>query len=138
VRHADEPPTTARSDRYRFVLFVLVGGAAALVNVVSRIILNLAMSYEVAIVVAYVCGMTTAYVLNKLIVFTPSGRAVGGEYARFTLVNLLAVAQVWIASVGLTRVVFPWAGFTYGRARDRRGRAGLYQLFRAQVFLFCS
>ena len=55
--------------------FLAVGVVAALVNILSRIALNYVMSYEVAIVVAYVCGMTTAYVLNKLFVFSPSGRA---------------------------------------------------------------
>ena len=49
-------------------------GVAALVNVLSRIALNYSMSYESAILVAYVCGMTTAYVLNKLFVFPPSLR----------------------------------------------------------------
>jgi putative flippase GtrA len=45
---------------------------AAVVNILSRIALNFIMSYEIAIVVAYVCGMTSAYVLNKLFVFAPS------------------------------------------------------------------
>ncbi len=97
----------------RFALFVLAGGIAALVNIASRIVLNLAMPYEIAIIVAYVCGMTTAYLLNRLFVFERSGRAVADEYVRFTLVNLVAVAQVWIVSVGLARFVFPMAGFTW-------------------------
>jgi putative flippase GtrA len=71
------------------------------------------MPYEVAIVVAYGFGMTSAYILSKLFVFSPSGRSVSGEYLRFTLVNLAAIVQVWIVSVGLARVVFPWANFTW-------------------------
>lgn len=47
-------------NRYRFVRFLLVGGIAAAINVLSRIALNLTMSYEAAIIVAYVCGMTAA------------------------------------------------------------------------------
>jgi len=97
----------------RFALFVVAGGIAALVNIASRIALNLVMPYEVAIVVAYVCGMTTAYALNKLFVFERSGRAVTDEYVRFTLVNLVAVAQVWLVSVGLARLLFPAVGFTW-------------------------
>ena len=100
-------------ERRRFALFVVAGGVAALVNIGSRILLNLAMRYEIAIVVAYLCGMTTAYLLNKLFVFERSGRAVADEYVRFTLVNLFAVAQVWIVSVGLARLVFPAVGFAW-------------------------
>lgn len=101
------------AEQRRFALFVVAGGIAALVNIASRIALNQAMPYEVAIVVAYVCGMTTAYALNKLFVFERSGRAVTDEYVRFTLVNLVAVAQVWLVSVGLARLLFPAVGFTW-------------------------
>jgi putative flippase GtrA len=101
------------ANQHRFARFLLVGGIAATVNVLSRIALNLTMSYEAAIVVAYACGMTTAYVLNKLFVFTSSGRAVQDEYLRFTIVNLVAGAQVWIVSVGLARLVFPTIGFVW-------------------------
>ncbi len=99
--------------RHRFLLFLAAGGVAAIVNIVSRILLNYVMPYEVAIVVAYLCGMTTAYVLNRLFVFDASGRSIHGEYLRFTLVNLLAVVQVWVVSVGLARFVFPLIGFVW-------------------------
>ena len=100
-------------ERQRFVLFLVAGGLAALVNILSRIAFNWIMPYEVAIVVAYLCGMTAAYLLNKRFVFEASGRSVTSEYMRFALVNLLAVAQVWIVSVGLARLVFPAIGFTW-------------------------
>lgn len=99
--------------RQRFVLFLIAGGTAALVNILSRIAFNWIMPYEVAIVVAYLCGMTAAYLLNKHFVFEASGRSVTSEYARFALVNLLAVAQVWLVSVGLARLAFPAVGFTW-------------------------
>ena len=57
--------------------------------------------------------MTTAYLLNKGFVFASSGRGVASEYTRFALVNLAAVAQVWIVSVGLARLVFPAISFTW-------------------------
>ena len=100
-------------ERQRFVLFLVAGGLAALVNILSRIAFNWIMPYEVAIVVAYLCGMTAAYLLNKRFVFEASGRSVTSEYTRFALVNLLAIAQVWIVSVGLARLVFPAIGFTW-------------------------
>ena len=100
-------------ERKRFALFLFAGGTAALVNILSRIAFNWLMPYEVAIVVAYLCGMTTAYLLNKRFVFASSGRGVASEYTRFALVNLAAVAQVWVISVGLARLVFPAIGFAW-------------------------
>ena len=100
-------------ERKRFALFLFAGGTAALVNILSRIAFNWLMPYEVAIVVAYLCGMTTAYLLNKHFVFASSGRGIASEYTRFALVNLAAVAQVWVVSVGLARLVFPAIGFAW-------------------------
>lgn len=95
----------------RFVLFLFAGGTAAMVNILSRIVINWFIPYEVAIVVAYLCGMTVAYLLNKIFVFESQDRRVASEYTRFALVNLFAVAQVWCVSVGLARLLFPAIGF---------------------------
>ena len=100
-------------ERRRFALFVAAGGFAALVNIGSRIVLSLVMRYETAIVLAYLCGMTTAYALNRLFVFERSGRSVTDEYLRFAIVNAVALAQVWVVSVGLARFVFPALGFAW-------------------------
>jgi putative flippase GtrA len=100
-------------ERRQFVLFLLTGGFAALVNIVSRIVLNLAMPYEVAIVLAYLCGMTVAFWLGRRFVFMPSGRAIADEYVRFGIVNMVGLAQVWIISVALARFVFPAIHFSF-------------------------
>jgi len=101
------------AERHRFARFLVVGGIAAVVNIVSRIVFNLAVSYEVAIVLAYLCGMTSAYGLNKMFVFAPSGRAVHDEFVRFTIVNLLSLALVWTVSMGLAILLFPAIGFRW-------------------------
>ena len=90
-----------------FVSFLITGGIAALVNLGTRIAFNLAIPFEIAVIVAYLCGMTTAYALARHYVFEPSGRSMHEEYVRFTLVNLVAIVQVWIVSVGLADAVFP-------------------------------
>lgn len=96
-----------------FGRFLVTGGIAAGVNVVSRWLLNHAMIYEIAVVIAYLIGMATAYVLARFFVFARSGRSVHDEAIRFALVNVAALAQVWIVSVGLARGVFPWVGFDW-------------------------
>jgi putative flippase GtrA len=113
VTLAQRASRNGRAERYQLARFLVMGGVAAVVNILSRIALNFIMSYEAAIVVAYVCGMTTAYVLNKLFVFAPTGRAVHYEYFRFTIVNVVALAQVWIVSVGLAFYIFQGMGFKW-------------------------
>lgn len=105
--------TIGRAFSTPFVRFAFSGGVAAAANVLSRIALSQAMDYTIAIVVAYLIGMTTAYVLMKLFVFDRSGRGVTHEYFRFGLVNLVALAQVWLVSVALARLVFPASGFEF-------------------------
>jgi putative flippase GtrA len=68
-------------------------------------------SFSMAIVVAYVFGMTTAYILMKMFVFDASGRGVGQEYLRFGLVNAFALGQVWAVSMLLAKYAFPALGY---------------------------
>lgn len=93
-----------------FIRFAISGGIAAGVNILSRIALSQVMPYSVAVAVAYLFGMTTAYVLMKLMVFEKSGQRVHQEYIRFALVNAVAFAQVWLVSMGLARYLLPAIG----------------------------
>ena len=97
----------------QFIRFVAVGGVAALVNFASRFFYSELMSYRMAIVIAYVTGMIAAFVLSKYLVFMPSGRHMAKEFFYFGVVNLLAVAQVWLISVGLAEYLFPAIGFGF-------------------------
>jgi len=83
-----------------FLRFLLSGGIAAAINIG-------------AVVVAYLIGMTAAYVLMLLFVFPASGKSRAHEYLRFGLVNLVALVQVWLVSVGLARWAFPALGFAW-------------------------
>jgi putative flippase GtrA len=96
-----------------FIRFVIAGGIAAAINILSRIGLSHIVSYEIAVVLAYLVGMTAAYLLMKIFVFAASGKSVINEYMRFGLVNIVALAQVWIVSVGLMRWAFPIIGMSW-------------------------
>jgi putative flippase GtrA len=112
VTRADITPKV-RDEGMRFATFLVTGGIAALINILSRIVFSLAMVYEVAVVLAYLAGMATAYILARLFVFEPSGRPAQGEFFRFAVVNVVALAQVWLVSMLLARVTFPWLGFIW-------------------------
>jgi putative flippase GtrA len=94
----------------QFLLFVLTGGAAALVNVLSRIGFSVVLRFELAVLAAYAIGMVTAYILARRYVFTGSGQSVKRSFAAFALVNLVAVLQTWLVSVGLRHLLLPMIG----------------------------
>jgi len=106
-------PETPVANHREFMLFLMVGGFAAGVNVVSRYLFNEIMSFELAVLPAYLAGMATAYVLSKRFVFAASGRKAHDEFIRFTLVNIFAALQVWLISVGLARLLFPAIGWNW-------------------------
>src|ERR1700710_2718091 len=97
----------------QFVRFLLTGGMAAIVNLGSRYALNAFMSFEAAVALAFLFGVSTAYVLNRLFVFSKSGLSVTTEFRRFVMVNLVALVLVWGVSVGLAVIVFPAIGFRW-------------------------
>jgi putative flippase GtrA len=96
-----------------FVRFALAGGAAAAANWIAGRLLEPLTGLDASIVLAYGVGMITAFVLNKVFVFDKSGRAAGEEFARFALVNVLAVGIVWSVTALLARVVFPAVNFNW-------------------------
>lgn len=94
----------------QFVAFLVTGGIAAAVNFGSRIVLNHWMPFPVAVVVAYLLGMVTAFLLARAFVFEGSTQSVQSSAARFVLVNLVAIAQTWIISMALAYWLLPALG----------------------------
>jgi len=90
----------------QFLTFLLTSGIAAAVNIISRAGFSTFLNYDVAIVLAYLIGMGTAYILAKIFVFDPSGKAVHREMTGFVIVS----PHHW------------------------RRQSRLYQLFRAQIY----
>jgi putative flippase GtrA len=97
----------------RPIKFLLVGGFAAGVNFLSRILLGIWMPYVPSIVLAYLLGMATAFVMNRLFVFSDAKNALHHQIFWFVAVNLAAVVQTIAVSVFLAGVVFPYIGFTW-------------------------
>ncbi len=96
-----------------FFQFLIVGGFAAGINFISRIGFSELVSYRYAIILAYLVGMITAFLLSKHYVFEKSGREYKDELRDFTIVNIFAVIQVWLISVGLAEYLFPYFSFTF-------------------------
>lgn len=97
------------SARRRFITFILVGGLAAAVNIVTRAALSLIAPYSVAITLAFLVALTVAFTLNRLYVFGSLGNPTH-QFWRFLVVNLAALVQIWAVSMLLARYILPWVG----------------------------
>ncbi len=95
----------------QFIRFLFTGGFAACVNFGSRFFYNRLMDFGEAVLVAYATGMITAYILAKLFVFEKSIHTTTKEFFYFAVVNLAAVAQTYIVSIGLANYLFPFLSF---------------------------
>ena len=106
----------------QFWTFLLVGGLAAVVNWFSRIMFSAqGFPFEFAVVIAYIFGMATAYLLSRIYVFEKTGRSLGSEIWRFVLVNMVALLIVWIVSVSLERWILPQLNWTWRPAEVAHG-----------------
>lgn len=89
----------------QFLYFLISGGLAAGLNIFSRIMFSNFFSYEVAIILAYLVGMTSGFVLMRYFVFDGKRDAVSGQAIRFIFVNILAIAQTFIVSIFLKDLI---------------------------------
>ena len=96
----------------QFVVFLVTGGLAAAVNFGSRIVYNQWVNFSVAVVLAYLTGMVTAFVLARCFVFTESSQSMQRSALWFVVVNIVAVIQTWVISMLLAYYLLPRMGFT--------------------------
>lgn len=97
----------------QFISFLFAGGFAAVVNFGSRFFYNEFVSFGNAVILAYITGMITAFILTKLFVFEKSAHSTKKELFYFTLVNIVAIIQTYIISVGFSQYLFPNIGFEF-------------------------
>lgn len=96
----------------QFLVFLVTGGTAAAVNFFSRILFNQWLSFSSSVILAYVVGMITAFTLAKLFVFKSGQQSLHKSIMFFVLVNVVAVIQTWLISMGLAYYLLPAMGVT--------------------------
>ena len=94
----------------KFLIFLITGGIAALINFGSRVIYNIFVNFSYAIILAYLTGMVTAFILVKKYVFNKSIQKLHKSIMFFSLVNLVALAQTWLISISLAYYLLPHFG----------------------------
>ncbi len=89
------------SQHSQFVRFLVAGSFAAAINFGSRFLYSLFWSFEIAVVLAFVTGLTTGYLLSRFFVFHRSRHSALREMLLFFTVNMVALAQTWLVSIYL-------------------------------------
>ena len=103
-----------RQETKTFLFFLFCGGIAAVVEISGRWLVNFWLSYDISIVIARLAGMLVAFLLFKFLVFKTAGSGrTQQEGGWFIVVNLLAMLQVWLISIGLAHYIFPWLGMDH-------------------------
>jgi len=91
----------------QFLLFVATGGFAALVNFLSRILYNHWLGFSISVIMAYITGMITAFILAKKFVFKESKQTTKNSIIFFCLVNIVAIIQTWLISMAMAYYILP-------------------------------
>jgi putative flippase GtrA len=96
-----------------FIRFLLTGGIAAFANLAARYVLDFVMTFELAVILAYMVGMVIAFIAFQKMIFGDPATPLKRRVARFTQVNLVGMGLAWLVSTSLARLVLPWAGWTF-------------------------
>ena len=88
-----------------FIYFVITGGIAALVNILTRFIFSFFIDFTLSILFSYFIAMVLAFILARRFVFRKSKKSIYSSFALFSLINLLAVLQTLLISI-ITRDYF--------------------------------
>jgi putative flippase GtrA len=101
----------------QFNRFLVAGALAAAANFGSRFVFSRWLSFEWAVLCAFVVGLAVGFSLMRTYVFAAGGRSLPRQLAWFLGVNFLAAAQTFLISVALARWALPALGVrTYAEA----------------------
>ncbi len=87
----------------QFLGFLAVGGTAAFLHWLARIVLSHWLSFAMAVLLSYGVGMLVAFILNRLFIFPTSNKPMATQARDFVMVNLPFLPVVWLASILLER-----------------------------------
>jgi putative flippase GtrA len=96
----------------QFFNFLVVGGLAATLHWLSRILFSSWLTFSWSVVAAFAVGITTAFTLNCIFVFRNSVKPVHKQARDFFMVNLLFFPVIWGISISLNHA-FLSIGMTY-------------------------
>lgn len=87
----------------QFVGYLAVGGVAAILHWLARVLFSVWLPFSWAVVAAYAVGMTVAFLLNSFFVFGNSEKAKHKQARDFVVVNVSLFPLVWFASIEINK-----------------------------------
>jgi putative flippase GtrA len=87
----------------QFLGFLAVGGTAALLHWLSRVVLSNWVSFSWAVFLAYIIGMIIAFLLNSFFVFPGSTKSRSKQARDFVIINICFLPVVWFAALLLNQ-----------------------------------
>lgn len=105
--------TKSREAFLEFALFIAIGGAAAIVNLSARYLLDFALPFELAVILAYGVGMVAGFALFQMLMFRGRSMLQPQRMARFAWVNLFGVTLAWTVSSVMARQLLPAIGWEW-------------------------
>ncbi|MDD4351713.1 MAG: GtrA family protein [Candidatus Gracilibacteria bacterium] len=94
----------------QFLKFFLSSGLAALVNFLSRIAFSFFVNFYLAVSLAYVLGILTAFSLNKLFVFKGGTARTSQQFIIFCIINGIAFIEILVISYLMKEILLPYFG----------------------------
>jgi putative flippase GtrA len=104
---------STRTDSLRVFRFLVTGGVAAADNVGCRFVFSHWISYSAAIVLAWVVGVCSGFLLTWLFVFPGSRHSAVKSATIFVIVNLFALLQTWVATLTFAYYLLPALGIDW-------------------------
>jgi putative flippase GtrA len=93
-----------------FVFFLISGGLAAGLNWGSRFLFSEFFRFEVAVVLAFLVGLFSGFILMRVFVFNGAGKPIVPQAGKYVAVNLFALVQTLVISLVLARWLLPSFG----------------------------
>lgn len=94
----------------QFAYFLVSGGIAAGLNWSSRFFFSEFFRFDVAVVLAFLVGLLSGFVLMRFFVFNGLNKPIAPQAGKYVAVNLFALLQTLVISLVLARWALPSAG----------------------------
>lgn len=94
----------------QFLCFILSGGVAAGLNWVSRFLFSQIAPFEVAVVLAFIVGLLSGFILMRFFVFDGGGKPITPQASKYIAINLFALLQTLSISLVCARWILPAIG----------------------------
>ena len=94
----------------QFLRFILSGGVAAGLNWGSRFLFSQIAPFEVAVVLAFLVGLLSGFILMRFFVFDGGSKPIAPQVGKYIAVNFFALLQTLLISLVFARWVLPSVG----------------------------